>query len=403
MVTIYDVAIIGAGVAGVFAANQILSKQKKVKTILFDIGRPPMKRRSQMFGFGGLLPNSDGKFYLSDTKKVSTITGDAKVKSAYDSVISTLELIDKTDIIKDDGPSKSISSLAKKAGYKIIKNSYIPLFSPHIHGLLKHFADTFENKIEYCFDKEVIDISKNGQTFTIHTNDTKYKCRRVLIATGRAGWRWATAVFDRFGIIEDNSTAKYGIRVEISKDNLQSFDQSTCSFVNDNMTIGPFSWNGTVVPEDHYDMVIANFRSNEERWESDKVSFDFIGNIKCEDGFNDTDRIGKLTFLLANDRVSKERVSAIMNEKSKILTILPEYQWLKDELTKLAIVIPEVLTKAYFYAPALMPMPPKISLKTNLSTDIEGLFVAGEPAGVSGLLAAAEMGIVAANGITRGL
>ena len=62
----YDIGIIGAGVAGAFAALRIAKEYKNFKTIVFDLGRPPMKRRRQLEGWFGCLPNSDGKFYLSD-------------------------------------------------------------------------------------------------------------------------------------------------------------------------------------------------------------------------------------------------------------------------------------------------------------------------------------------------
>lgn len=399
----FDIGVIGSGVAGIFALHRILEKQKKVKAILFDIGRPPMKRRLQMFGFGGLLPNSDGKFYLSDTKKVANITGDKKAKNAYDYVVNTMKSIDTISITKDNGLSKSLTKKAKYAGYSIIKNSYIPIFSPLIHGLLKHFAQEFENTIDFCFDKEVISIRKSKDIFILSTEDGEYKCKNVLIATGRAGWKWATSIFNKFGLVEDNSIARYGIKIEMSSDNLTSFNNSTCTLHNDNVSIGPFAWNGTVVPEDHEGMAIANFRSNEERWETDKVCFDMIGNISCENGAEETDRVGKLTFLLSNDRIAKERVSSIINNRSKVLSILPEYEWLKNDLKQLSLVIPEVLTKAYFYVPTLVPSPPNISLGNNLSTEMEGLWVAGESAGVSGLLAASEMGVIVADGIIRNL
>jgi len=62
---IYDVGIIGAGVAGSFASLKLAKEHKNVKAILFDLGRPPMKRRRQLEGWLGCLPNSDVKLYLS--------------------------------------------------------------------------------------------------------------------------------------------------------------------------------------------------------------------------------------------------------------------------------------------------------------------------------------------------
>jgi uncharacterized FAD-dependent dehydrogenase len=401
--SITDLAIIGSGMSGIFAAYRILEKKENLKIMLFDIGRPPMKRRSQMFGFGGLLPNSDGKFYLSDIKKVANVVGDKKAKTAFDWVLQVLETIQETNTIKDPGPSKSLTTTLKKAGYSITKNSFMPLFSPHIHGLLKKFAEAFENHIEFHFDQEVKDIIKNKASFTISTSDGDFKARKIILATGRSGWRWAGDLFKKFGLVEDNSIARYGIRIETTADNLSSLNQSTCSISNNKIEIGPFAWNGTMVPEDHLDMAIASFRSNEDRWKTDKVSFNFIGNVPSDQGFEETDRIGRLTFLLSNDRVSKERVSTIINGRSKILSILPDYEWLKTDLKAFGEVMPEVISKSYFYAPALTPLPPGISIGTNLSTEIDGLFVAGENAGVVGLLAAAMMGMVAADGAIRGL
>ena len=49
----YDVGIIGAGVAGAFAALRISQNNPGTKTIIFDFGRPPGKRRRQLEGWFG--------------------------------------------------------------------------------------------------------------------------------------------------------------------------------------------------------------------------------------------------------------------------------------------------------------------------------------------------------------
>lgn len=403
--TVYDIGIVGAGMAGIFAAHRILEKKKELKTILFDIGRPPLKRRLQMFGFGGLFPNSDGKLYLSDTKKISNIVSDKKAKNAYQWVASILSskicMANDFNIVKDNGPSKILKNKINKE-YQITTNSYVQLFSQHIHTLLKNFADEFENKIEFAFDTEIIDISKNKNIFHILSNEKEYKCKRIIIATGRSGWRWASNIFNKFDLIEDNSTANYGICIEMPAENLKDLNRSTCSIYNNKINVGPFHWNGTIIPEDHYDMAIASFRGNEDRWKTDKVSFNFIGKIKCNNGVEETNRIGKLTFLLANDRISKEKITSILNKKSKILSILPEYDWIVKDIKDFSKIMPEI-NKGYFYAPVLFPFPPTILLGTNLSTKIPGMFVAGDNIGISGLLCAAETGMIAADGAMRGL
>ncbi len=66
----YDVAIVGAGMAGSMAAHRLIQKNPDIKIILIDIGRPPGKRRRQIEGFMGCFPNGDGKFYSSDVDKI---------------------------------------------------------------------------------------------------------------------------------------------------------------------------------------------------------------------------------------------------------------------------------------------------------------------------------------------
>lgn len=87
MSSVFDVAIIGAGLAGSFAALR-LSQQKNTKTILFDLGRPPGKRRRQLEGWFGVFPNSDGKFYLHDVEKISGMVGGRRAKSSSTAVLN---------------------------------------------------------------------------------------------------------------------------------------------------------------------------------------------------------------------------------------------------------------------------------------------------------------------------
>jgi hypothetical protein len=44
-----------------------------------------------------------------------------------------------------------------------------------------------------------------------------------------------------------------------------------------------------------------------------------------------------------------------------------------------------------------MPLAPKINIGSNLETELEGMFVAGESAGITGILSAASMGLICAD------
>ncbi len=400
----FDVGIVGLGVAGAFAALKIAQDNKDIKIIGFDVGRPPQKRRRQLEGWLGCFPNSDGKLYSNNIDKVLSIADDSKLASAYLYVNEILSNVGDFKVKKDKLPSLSISKKLKKIGYNISLNDYIQIFPKEIHNLSKQIAKYLINhkNMKFEFDNEVQTISKDKDIFTVITEKGEFFCKKLIIAAGRSGWRWCNSLYKDLGIVSDDSTSNFGIRIELDSSYLKGWNSSNCTLQKNDVEIGPFSWGGTVIPEDHLDLAISSYRSNENRWKTDKVSFNLIGKRNFPNkGFEQTDRIALLTFILANDRVIKEKVSLLFNGKSKT-SILPEYNWVKDAVLELAEAIPELPSKGYFHVPTILPMPAKINIKKNLeSVDIDEMFVVGEAAGISGILSAAVMGGIAGNEICK--
>lgn len=398
---IYDICVIGLGLAGSFATHRISQEYPDAKCIAIDFGRPPMKRRQQMGGWLGLLPFSDGKWWMNDIKSVAAITTSSKANKASKIVNATLKNISSCQIVKDKGPNTSLKNKIKQMGFQLEMNNYIQFYPSQIHSLSKYMSETIDksNNIQFSFDNAMQSIIKQKNIFIIQTEQQEIKARKVILCLGRGGWRETHDVFKKFDLIEKNDTARFGLRLEMPAHFLKDFNHSPCSLLRKDLTVGPFSWFGTVIPEDHgEELVISSFRSNENRWETDKVSFQFIANIHYpKEGFEQVDKIGKLTFILSNERVIKQKVSSIMNKKNEVLSIIPQYNWLSTYLKEFSQLVPEVLTKAYFHIPTLMPLAGGINLSNNLETEIDGLFVAGESAGVQGLYSAAMMGIIAAD------
>jgi len=286
----------------------------------------------------------------------------------------------------------------------IILNDHIQIYPKDIHALSKYMAESIEpNKnITFSFDNEIKKVYKQKNVFVIVSENQEFKCKNLIVCAGRSGWRWTKQLYQDFGLIENNNFAKYGIRIEVNADSMKEFNKSNCTISKGtDLELGPFSWYGTVIPEDHIDFAISAFRSNENRWKTDKVSFSLIGNINFpEKGFEQIDRIAKLTFILANDRIVKERISNILNKKSRI-SIIPEYNWLIPVLQNLFTLMPEVVTKGYFHVPTIMPTIPKINIGSNLETEVSNMYVAGESAGIHGILSAASMGSICVDSILK--
>lgn len=396
---IYDVAIVGMGMGGSFAAHRLATEQTSLKVLGIDIGRSPQKRRSQMIGFLGLLPFSDGKLYTTDIQKVAKLTGIKKAKSNYNLAIKTLQGICATKETEDKSLYVPMVKKLAKNGYEYELNNHIQMIPKEIHALSKVFSNSFEtnSNLDFLYDNEVNEVRKEKGVFVLDTDDGEFRCKKLIIGVGRSGWRWSAELFKKFGIIENNNVAKFGVRGEINAGLFKEFNKANCTLSKDGVEIGPLSWHGTVIPEDHVDMALASFRSNENRWKTDKVSFDFFKSVHMEDrGFEEADRLAKLTFVLTNDRILKEKAIHVVNGKST-LSIIKEYNWLKEAILDFNNLIPEFSEKAYIHMPNIYPFAPQIKIGSNLETEIENMYVIGEAAGTHGLMSAAIMGTMIAS------
>ena len=182
---------------------------------------------------------------------------------------------------------------------------------------------------------------------------------------------------------------------------LKEFHKAHCSLVREDIDVGPLQWMGSVIQEDHDDMTIAAFRSNEDRWKSDKVFFSVQKRIEVKSSpCNYVDRIAKLSHLLSGDRVGREKIKTFTHGLGD-LAEMPEYSWVGDALKSLEPVFPNIINRGYFHVPDIDTNISKINIANNLETEVDGLFVAGECAGIRGIAAAGIMGAVAAEGAAK--
>lgn len=394
----YDLAVIGAGVAGALATYKLCVENPNLKIAVIDIGRPPLKRRRQMEGWFGCLPSSDGKFYSSDFEKAKEIIGDELALSSNEYLTNLFSSCFEFKSYKSKKLSKTLQKTLKSLDYTSEEFDYFQVYPKDVHATSKKMNKQIEDhmNLHYYFDQEVLSVDKNNNKFVITTDVAKLEANKVLLAVGRVGWRFAQQIYKSFGIIKDNSNANYGIKCEIGEGSCVGFNKSICELSKKDIKIGKFLWGGTVIQEDHLDLSLSSFRSNEKRWESEKVSFDIIKNVKIENGVEESERLCKLGFLLANDRVLKEKASLFVEDKSK-LSVLKEFFWLKDVFKDIDLIINDFTSKANIYYPTMLTIPAKINVKSNLETDVDGLFVAGECSGSSGLLYSALTGIAFTN------
>lgn len=400
----YDVGIIGAGVAGAFAALRLAEKHRDVKTVLIELGRKPMKRRRQIEGWFGCFPTGDGKIYTGDLDKVLNIVDGRRAKAVNRWFMKHLNEVNPAKLTKSKAPTASLQKKFKDVGFDIDVHDYYQWKPESIHALSRLIAEHIEDakNITFSFDNEVHSLLKQRGQFIIHTNDEgEFTCKKVILCVGRSGWRWVNRLYRNLGILARDDTALYGITVEISAQYMKEFNKSHCTLTSDDLIMGPVSWDGSIIQEDHADLTISAFRSNEDRWKSDKACFSLIKKQHFKDeGCKQTDRVGKLAFLLSGDRVGREKIRSLVKNNSQ-LSLIPEYFWLPKTIENLNELIPALISRGYFHYPNILPLSSEIKIGTNLETEIDGLFVAGESAGIIGLAAAGITGGVAAESVVK--
>jgi uncharacterized FAD-dependent dehydrogenase len=389
--TTYDLAIIGTGPAGAFALMRAAEEHSDKKILALELGRPPAKRRRQLEGWLGCLPTGDGKIYVDDHIKVPE---DELKEEAKQYLYSKLQGIHNPKSVIPKVPSQNL--LKRFSEFNIEYFPYQQWEPEDFHRLSKLIADKLEdsNNITLSFDNEVFSFMKNGDVFEITTQEGEFRAKRLLLATGRSGWRWLNAQFFKLGILKPDYEVEFGVRIEMSGQYLKDLNKSHCLFKNDKLTIGPFYWNGSLIQEDHADLTLASFRSNEARWKTEKVFFPIISKKTYDkDACWQKERLAKLAFILSGDRVGREKVRAFTKSENQ-LSLIPEYVWLKEMFEEVNVLIPNLINRGYFHVPELGSLASKFEIN-NYQTEIPGLFVAGEVAGISGIAAAAMSGIIA--------
>lgn len=398
---IFDCAIIGAGVAGCLAAARIAEKYPDTKTIIFDIGAGPSKRRRQIEGWLGCFPQSDGKIY-PDLTELRNLTSGHKTRHAWSWFFQQLEAASKSTLklVKSNEPQIGLQKKLSELGFQWKTHDYYQWKPESIHQLSKNISEPVEANpnFTFSFENEVHKILKKKNYFLISSNQGDFSCKKILLATGRTGWRWVSELYQDLGLAQPDDWAQVGVRIELAGQYVKEFNKSHCSLNKGDLYLDKFCFNGTIVPEDHCDMVIANFRSNEDRWRSEKVSFSMTKKIHMPGrGVKEAERLAKLKFLLFNDRVSREKVRVFLKKESQ-LNLLPEFDWLKESFEELTNFIPQLINRGYYHVPEIIPKCVGIKVNSNLEVEeLPGMFVSGENLEIFGIGSAAASGIIAAD------
>lgn len=319
----YDVIIVGAGPAGIFAAYELCLRDPKLQVLLLDKGKTIEQRvhpkqgekRSITTGFGGAGAFSDGKFniteefggwlqdYLSNEKVLELIK---YVDSIYIKFGAPHEITNPyTDEVRD------IERKGYGVGLKLLRANVRHLGTEVNTTIMKNMSDYMSKIMDIQMSTEVKDIIVDHETCmgVILKDGTKIYGKNVIIVPGREGSVWLEGVLKPKGIAFVNNQVDMGVRVEtndviMEKINKSLYEgkfvyRSSCGLVVRTFCSNP---SGHVVIENAHDGIkLVNGHSyRDPKLGSTNTNFALLVSHEFSEPFNEPNEFASEIALLAN-------------------------------------------------------------------------------------------------------
>ncbi|WP_075982012.1 NAD(P)/FAD-dependent oxidoreductase [Bacillus massilinigeriensis] len=475
MKTNYDVIVVGAGPAGIFACYELTLKLPEANILLIDKGHdiyrrncpilekriekcPPAAGRKEFAGclpacsitngFGGAGAYSDGKFnitsefggWMTDYLPDSTVVNLIK----YVDEINLKHGATKTITNPLTPEVKDIEHRGYAVGLKLLRAQVRHLGTEQNLEIMKSIYEYLREKIDMVYKKEVEDLltERNSEGFKITGIKLKSKeeltAEKVVIAPGRDGSVWLTKLMKSRRLQMLNNQVDIGVRVETSNIVMEEINQHLYEgkFVY-NTSVGTrvrtFCSNpsGHVVVENHSGTMLANGHAyRDPKLGSMNTNFALLVSHSFSEPFDKPNEyahgISRLANSLSNGGLIVQKYGDILKGRRSTekrikegfieptlkeavpgdLGLVLPYNTLKSliEMTEaLNHVTPGLASEhTLFYGVEAKFYSARPKLNNHFETEISGLYVGGDGAGVTrGLAQASACGVWIARDIVN--
>ncbi len=455
----YDVIIIGAGPAGIFAAMELTSGSN-AKILIIDKGAPLEKRHCKTqreygrclrcdpcavtCGWGGAGAFSDGKLTLTSAfgGYLNEYIDQASIEKLIEEVDRVYLAYGASEVIygTDDEAIKDIERSAAAAGLSLIPAKIRHLGTENCYRVLEKMHSALLGRIDILMNNTVEELlSENGLVTGVKLKSGEtYASKYVICGPGRIGAEWMHRESNRLGLKGTNNPVDIGVRVEVPAvimENLTTkiYESKLIYFTSQfDDRIRTFCMNpyGVVVTENSDGLVTVNGHSFAET-RTNNTNFALLVSKTFTEPFTEPIRYGRYIASLANmlgDGVIIQRLGDLLMGRRSTperihrglvrptlaeatpgdLSLVLPYRYLLaiiemlEALDKLAPGVNSRHTLLYgievkFYSY-------RLCLTRNLETEIKNLFAVGDGAGVTrGLIQASATGMLAAREITNRL
>ena len=256
----YNVVIVGAGPAGIFAAYHILKNSEKGSVLLVEKGMEPQKREccgdcqkcpftdrcNILCGVGGSGLFSDGKLILDlhsggKLDAVSMLTESEKTElSEY--IVETLKRYDGVS-----EPSPKLTSdeqqewkrIFHEQGLEIKHYDVLHMGTENLQRITSNFVNDLMKNPRFTLKTSCeisgVDESEDRKSILSTKTGEEILADEVVFSVGKTGSEWIKVLFERMGIKYMKTSAYIGVRLEAPYGDLKklleySFDPKIWKF-----------------------------------------------------------------------------------------------------------------------------------------------------------------------------
>ena len=455
----YNVAIIGAGPAGIFTALELVKLKPEWKIVIIEKGPKIEKRKcllregyekcptcktcGLLCGWGGAGAFSDGKLTLTPDVggHLLDYMSRKEVEDLIDYVDNLYLKFGATDVVYGVNRDSfaDIEHQATLAELKLIHSPVRHLGTERSLNVLKAMQDFLDEKITIITNtcaKDLIVENSEVKGFTL-SNGEKIESEFVIVAPGREGADWLTKQFEANKIGMVNNAVDVGVRVELPAAVMEPITDRLyeSKLIYHSPTFGDevrtFCMNphGEVVAENYNGIATVNGHSYANK-KTKNTNFALLVSEKFTEPFKEPIAYGQHVARLANmlsggvlvqrfgDLLDGRR-STVDRLKSSILTptlscatpgdlslVLPYRQLTSiiEMLQALDKIAPGVASRyTLLYGIEVKFYSARVKLNNELETEgVKNMFSIGDGAGVTrGLIQASASGVLVARVIAN--
>ena len=444
----YEVVIVGAGPAGIFAALTLADLGIK-PVLLLEQGKDLSQRKrlnpqDRLCGWGGAGAFSDGKLTLS-TEVGGLLREFLEEKSLYELLKATDEIYAAHGapdrLFGEFSPElEDLADRARLAGLELIPTRIRHIGTENCRAILDRFRKSLAGRVETRTGTQVQDfLTEHGQIQGVKLTDGQSIASRfVLAAPGRSGASWIKKQAEILDLKTMSTSVDIGVRVELPASVLKEITEITyeSKLIHYSKTfderVRTFCMNpyGEVVTEENGGLITVNGHSYAKK-KSENTNFSVLVSSAFTEPFDDPIAYGhyiarlanllgggiiiqRLGDLLAGRRSTRARIARCLTRPTlsdatpgDLSFVFPYRHLLSiiEMLQALEKLSPGVYSRhTLLYGVEVKFYSNRIKLSPAMETEIKNLFTVGDGAGITrGLLQASASGILAARAIAKRL